>query len=250
MGIPFTAHSDTSAANTTTKHLHTPNCSQTVTAINGTEPSWELQMLLQPKPVDKCCNTASIIHSHRRRQVCPSTCTTRVVHISVYQTKERSEVVSQVLSSLSQWPYGNTFHYTHRVKSAANITTKHPHNPNSSQTITAINGTEPSWELQILLYPKPVDKCYPTASIIHCHRRTHTHTHTHTQTHTHACPLTHTHTYTHSLIDTLTHSLAHQHARTHTATHTLTHSLTHSHTHTHTHTHIYIYIYTHTVYWG
>ena len=25
------------------------------------------------------------------------------------------------------------------------------HTPNSSQTVTAINGTEPSWELQILL---------------------------------------------------------------------------------------------------
>ena len=27
-------------------------------------------------------------------------------------------------------------------KSAANTTTKHPHTPNSSQTVTAINGTE------------------------------------------------------------------------------------------------------------
>ena len=31
-----------SAANTTTKHLHIPNSSQSITAINGTEPSWEL----------------------------------------------------------------------------------------------------------------------------------------------------------------------------------------------------------------
>ena len=45
----------------------------------------------------------------------------------------------------------NTFHCTHRHKSAANTTTKHPHTPNSSQTVTAINGTEPSWELQIPL---------------------------------------------------------------------------------------------------
>ena len=45
-----------------------------------------------------------------------------------------------------------------RDKSAANTTTKHPHTPNSSQTVTAINGTEPSWELQILLKPKPVEK--------------------------------------------------------------------------------------------
>ena len=60
-----------------------------------------------------------------RRQVRPSTCTTRVVHISVYYTKERSEVVCQVLSLLSQWSYGNTFHYTHRHKSDANTTTKH-----------------------------------------------------------------------------------------------------------------------------
>ena len=29
--------------------------------------------------------------------------------------------------------------------------TKHPHTPTSSQTVTAINGTEPSLELQILL---------------------------------------------------------------------------------------------------
>ena len=106
-----------------------------------------------------------------RRQICPSTCTTRVVrvHISVYQTKERSEIVCQVLSSLSQWPYGNTFHCTRRHKNAAN-TTKHPHTPNSSQTVRAINGTKSSWELQILLQPKPVDKCYNTASIIHSHR--------------------------------------------------------------------------------
>ena len=104
-----------------------------------------------------------------RRWVCPSTCTARVVHISVYQTKEGSEVVCQILSSLSQWPYGNTFHCTHRHKSAANTSTKHPHTSNSSQTVTAINGTEPSWELQILLQPKPVDKCYITASIIHSH---------------------------------------------------------------------------------
>ena len=47
-----------------------------------------------------------------RRQVRHSTCTTRVVHISVYYTKERSEVVCQVLSSLSQWPYGNNFQCT------------------------------------------------------------------------------------------------------------------------------------------
>ena len=50
MGIPFIAHTDT---NTTTKHPHAPNSSQTVTAINGTEPSWELQILLYPKPADK-----------------------------------------------------------------------------------------------------------------------------------------------------------------------------------------------------
>ena len=61
-----------------------------------------------------------------RRQVRPSTCSTRVVHISVYWTIERNEVVCQVLSSLSQWPYGNTFHCIHRHKSAANTTTKHP----------------------------------------------------------------------------------------------------------------------------
>ena len=39
--------------------------------------------------------------------------------------------------------------HTHRHKSAANTSTKHPHTPNSSQTVTAINETEPSWELQI-----------------------------------------------------------------------------------------------------
>ena len=49
----------------------------------------------------------------------------RVVHISVYQIKERSEVVCQVLSSLIQWPYGNSFDWTHRHKNAANTTTKY-----------------------------------------------------------------------------------------------------------------------------
>ena len=37
----------------------------------------------------------------------------QVEHISVYWTKGRSEVVCKVLSSLSQWPYGNTFHCKH-----------------------------------------------------------------------------------------------------------------------------------------
>ena len=87
------------------------------------------------------------------------------------QIQVLSEVVCQVLSSLSQWSYGNTFHCTHRHKSAVNTTTKHPHTPNSSQTVTAINGTEPSWELQILLQPNPVNKRYNTASIIHSHIR-------------------------------------------------------------------------------
>ena len=105
-----------------------------------------------------------------RRQVSPLTCITRVVSISVYQTKERSEIVCQLLYSLSQCPYHNTLHCTHKHKIAANTTTKHPHTPNSSQTLTAINGTKPSWELQILLQPKPVDKYYTTASIIHSHR--------------------------------------------------------------------------------
>ena len=41
MGIRFIANT-----NTTTKHPYTPNSSQTVTAINGIEPSWELQILL------------------------------------------------------------------------------------------------------------------------------------------------------------------------------------------------------------
>ena len=36
-------------------------------------------------------------------------------------------------------------------QSAANKTTKHPHTPNSSQTVTTINRNEPSWELQIIL---------------------------------------------------------------------------------------------------
>ena len=59
----------------------------------------------------------------------------------------------------------------HRHKSAANTTTKHPHTPNSSQNVTAINGNELSWELQILLRPKPIDKCYNTASIIYSHKQ-------------------------------------------------------------------------------
>ena len=45
------------------------------------------------------------------------------------------------------WEYLSLY----RHKSAVNTTTKHPHILNSSQTLTAINGTEPSWELQILL---------------------------------------------------------------------------------------------------
>ena len=75
---------------------------------------------------------------------------------------------SFVTEPVALWGY---FHSTHRHKSAANKTTKHPHIPNSSQTVTAINGTQLSWELQILLQPKLVDKCYTTASIIHSHRR-------------------------------------------------------------------------------
>ena len=104
-------------------------------------------------------------------QVCPSTCTTGIVSISGYQTKEKTEVVCQVLSSQSQWPYGNTFHCRHNLKNAANTTTttRHPHTPNSSQIVTATNGTEPSMELQILLQPMTVDKCYNTASITHSH---------------------------------------------------------------------------------
>ena len=54
--------------------------------------------------------------------------------------KERSEIVCEVLPSLSQWSYGNTFHFTHRHRSAANTTTKHTHTPNSSQTLTAKMG--------------------------------------------------------------------------------------------------------------
>ena len=49
---------------------------------------------------------------------------------------------------MALWEY---LSLTRRHKSAANATTKHPHTPNSSRTVTAINGTEPSWELQILL---------------------------------------------------------------------------------------------------
>ena len=66
------------------------------------------------------------------------------------ERKEKGNMSSPFLS-LSQWLYGNTIHCSHRHKSAANTTTKHPHTPNSSQAVTAINGTEPSWELQILL---------------------------------------------------------------------------------------------------
>ena len=50
---------------------------------------------------------------------------------------------------LALWEYLSL--HTHRHKSAANTTTKHPHTLNSSQNVTAISGTEPSWELQILL---------------------------------------------------------------------------------------------------
>ena len=85
-----------------------------------------------------------------RRQVRPSTCTTRVVYISVYYTKERNEVVCQILSSLSHWPCRSTSLHT-QIKSAANTTTKHRLTSNSSETVTDINATEPSWELQILL---------------------------------------------------------------------------------------------------
>ena len=62
-----------------------------------------------------------------------------------------------------------------RQKCAANTSNKHPHTPNSSQTVTALNGTKPSWELHILFQPKPVDKCYNTASIIHSHRHVQSH---------------------------------------------------------------------------
>ena len=69
-------------------------------------------------------------------------------HLSLL-AKERSEVICQVLSSLSQWPYGNTFHCTLTHKSAANTTPIPRIAP--KLTDTAINETEPSWEPQILL---------------------------------------------------------------------------------------------------
>ena len=74
------AHRHKSTANTTTKHSHTPNSSQTVTAMNGTEPSWELQILLQPKPVDKCYNITSIIHSHRHQILYKTKCRKKFLH--------------------------------------------------------------------------------------------------------------------------------------------------------------------------
>ena len=40
--------------------------------------------------------------------------------------KRKEWSICQVLSSLRQWPYGNTFHCTHRHKDSANTTTKHP----------------------------------------------------------------------------------------------------------------------------
>ena len=65
-----------------------------------------------------------------------------------------------ITEPVALWEYLSL--HTHRHKSAANTTTKHPYTPKCSQTVTAINGTEPSWELQILLQPKAVDKCYAT----------------------------------------------------------------------------------------
>ena len=45
--LPFIAHTDTGVLQMQLLSiLHTSNSSQTVTAINGTEPSWELQILL------------------------------------------------------------------------------------------------------------------------------------------------------------------------------------------------------------
>ena len=64
------------------------------------------------------------------------------VRRGLHFTKATSEPVAL-------WEYLSLHTLTH--KSAANTTTKHPHTPNSSQTVTPINGTEPSWELQILL---------------------------------------------------------------------------------------------------
>ena len=53
-----------------------------------------------------------------------------------------------LIEPVALWEYLSL--QTHRDKSAANTTIKHPHTSNSSQTVTAINGTKPSWELQIL----------------------------------------------------------------------------------------------------
>ena len=64
-----------------------------------------------------------------------------IINATVANSNKKLEVVCQVLSSLSQWPYGNNFNCTHRHKTAANTTTKHPHTPNSSQTGTAFMGT-------------------------------------------------------------------------------------------------------------
>ena len=42
-------------------------------------------------------------------------------------------------------PVANLWEY---LSLHTNTTTKHPHTPNGSQSVTAINGTEPTWELQ------------------------------------------------------------------------------------------------------
>ena len=63
--------------------------------------------------------------------------------------KEWGSMSSPFLTEpLALWEYFSL--HTHRHKNAANTTTKHPI-PHSSQNVTVINGTEPSWELQILL---------------------------------------------------------------------------------------------------
>ena len=77
---------------------------------------------------------------------CPEECLSLEMHyrrstysISVYKTKERSEVVRQVLSSLSQWPYGNIFHCEHtQTQECCKYNYYAFHTPNSSQTVTAI----------------------------------------------------------------------------------------------------------------
>ena len=67
--------------------------------------------------------------------------------ITIHYGRKWPDMLTHPKTSNNTIPFLTEPVSTHRNKSAANTTTKHPHTPKSSQTVTAIIETEHSWEL-------------------------------------------------------------------------------------------------------